>query len=76
MRIWVTEEDFNQYVDSIDDEFWVVGYVGIKKAGTSPAYIQKNGGDMRDRTADLFTASEALSQLSYAPKSLKLRLKI
>jgi hypothetical protein len=27
-----------------------------------------NGGDMRDRTADLFTASEALSQLSYAPK--------
>ena len=26
------------------------------------------GGDMRDRTADLFTASEALSQLSYAPK--------
>ena len=25
------------------------------------------GGAMRDRTADLFTASEALSQLSYSP---------
>lgn len=27
------------------------------------------GGAMRDRTADLFTASEALSQLSYSPTS-------
>ncbi len=27
----------------------------------------KNGGAMRDRTADLFAASEALSQLSYSP---------
>ncbi len=25
------------------------------------------GGAMRDRTADLFAASEALSQLSYSP---------
>ena len=29
-----------------------------------------NGGAMRDRTADLFTASEALSQLSYSPIKL------
>ena len=27
-----------------------------------------NGGAMRDRTADLFAASEALSQLSYSPE--------
>ena len=27
----------------------------------------KDGGAMRDRTADLFAASEALSQLSYSP---------
>ena len=27
----------------------------------------KIGGAMRDRTADLFAASEALSQLSYSP---------
>ena len=26
------------------------------------------GGDKRDRTADLLTASQALSQLSYTPK--------
>lgn len=30
------------------------------------------GGDMRDRTADLITASDALSQLSYAPKTVLL----
>ena len=28
---------------------------------------QKDGGAMRDRTADLFRAREALSQLSYSP---------
>jgi hypothetical protein len=32
--------------------------------------IWKFGGDMRDRTADLITASDALSQLSYAPKTI------
>ncbi len=30
------------------------------------------GGDKRDRTADLLTASQALSQLSYTPIILKL----
>tara|TARA_B100000482_G_scaffold187039_1_gene165295 strand:+ start:332 stop:484 length:153 start_codon:yes stop_codon:yes gene_type:complete len=30
----------------------------------------KNGGARRDRTADLNTASVALSQLSYSPKKL------
>ena len=29
--------------------------------------VNNIGGAMRDRTADLFTASEALSQLSYGP---------
>ena len=33
----------------------------------------KYGGAMRDRTADLFAASEALSQLSYSPACLKYR---
>ena len=31
------------------------------------ANVLKDGGAMRDRTADLFAASEALSQLSYSP---------
>ena len=30
--------------------------------------IQCSGGDEGDRTPDLLTASQALSQLSYAPK--------
>ena len=33
--------------------------------GWSPDF----GGDERDRTADLFVANEALSQLSYTPKT-------
>ncbi len=33
----------------------------------SQVRILKDGGAMRDRTADLFAASEALSQLSYSP---------
>ena len=32
----------------------------------------KNGGAMRDRTADLLRAKQALSQLSYSPNSRKL----
>ena len=32
------------------------------------------GGDKRDRTADLLRARQALSQLSYIPKSLQYRL--
>ena len=32
----------------------------------------KNGGAMRDRTADLLRAKQALSQLSYSPVSLNL----
>ena len=30
------------------------------------------GGDKRDRTADLLNAIQALSQLSYAPKTIKI----
>ena len=33
------------------------------------------GGAMRDRTADLFAASEALSQLSYSPAFIKQHIK-
>ena len=29
--------------------------------------IEENGGAMRDRTADLLNANQALSQLSYSP---------
>ena len=32
------------------------------------AFPAKNGGDKRDRTADLLNAIQALSQLSYTPK--------
>tara|TARA_R110001583_G_scaffold54837_1_gene167351 strand:+ start:1665 stop:1823 length:159 start_codon:yes stop_codon:yes gene_type:complete len=35
----------------------------------------KFGGAMRDRTADLFAASEALSQLSYSPACLNVLIK-
>ena len=30
-------------------------------------HVRKNGGAERDRTVDLLTASQALSQLSYSP---------
>ena len=30
-------------------------------------FKRKNGGAMRDRTADLLNANQALSQLSYSP---------
>ena len=38
--------------------------------------IQIFGGARRDRTADLNTASVALSQLSYSPKSRDARLRL
>ena len=34
-------------------------------------YFSLNGGDKRDRTADLLNAIQALSQLSYTPKYWK-----
>ena len=34
----------------------------------------KDGGAMRDRTADLLRARQALSQLSYSPKKLSTRI--
>ena len=43
--------------------------MSTKKPTQGRFFYKKFGGDMRDRTADLFTASEALSQLSYAPKT-------
>ena len=47
---------------------WTVGFMGMKKATLYPvaSYIH-DGGDEGDRTPDLLTASQALSQLSYAP---------
>ncbi len=33
-------------------------------------YVLKYGGAMRDRTADLLRAKQALSQLSYSPMTL------
>ncbi len=44
-----------------------------KNKKTGPSRKEKSGfygGDKRDRTADLLTASQALSQLSYTPKPL------
>ena len=45
----------------------------IKKALQTVAVpSSKVGGDKRDRTADLLNAIQALSQLSYAPKTIKI----
>ena len=45
-----------------------VGLMGMKKATGYPvAFWIHDGGDEGDRTPDLLTASQALSQLSYAP---------
>ena len=41
----------------------------LRVAKPPEARRAKGGGAMRDRTADLFAASEALSQLSYSPES-------
>ncbi len=47
---------------------WFVGLMGKKKATGYPvAFWIHDGGDEGDRTPDLLTASQALSQLSYAP---------
>ncbi len=45
---------------------------GVKKPppkeGGYIKHTQKDGGDKRDRTADLLNAIQALSQLSYTPR--------
>ena len=49
---------------------WVCGarYFGMKKdLRNSEGLFIHDGGDEGDRTPDLLTASQALSQLSYAP---------
>ncbi len=47
---------------------WFVGLMGMKKGHRiSDGLLNHNGGDEGDRTPDLLTASQALSQLSYAP---------
>jgi hypothetical protein len=38
------------------------------EAGFRPSWLQ-SGGDERDRTADLLVANEALSHLSYIPRT-------
>ena len=48
----------------------VLFYVKIKR--TRQSLILFNGGDGRDRTVDLLTASQTLSQLSYAPSTLNI----
>ena len=42
---------------------------GMKKALKHKCFKASCGGDKRDRTADLLNAIQALSQLSYTPKS-------
>ena len=47
--------------------------VGLRWGGAiskRDVHFFKDGGAMRDRTADLFRAREALSQLSYSPGAL------
>ena len=47
---------------------WFVGLMGMKKGTGYPvAFWIHDGGDEGNRTPDLLTASQALSQLSYAP---------
>ena len=47
----------------------------LKKLEKRPIFVEKqvflplDGGDKRDRTADLLNAIQALSQLSYTPES-------
>ena len=48
--------------------------MGTQKTATLGQTLCKFGGAMRDRTADLFAASEALSQLSYSPVSKRARM--
>ena len=44
---------------------------GLLNDYASPTTVPPvNGGAMRDRTADLLRARQALSQLSYSPKAL------
>ena len=43
-------------------------YLKIRKTAKNFRLRLFFGGDKRDRTADLLTASQALSQLSYTPK--------
>ena len=44
------------------------GWIGMKKGHRiAGALLDSHGGDEGDRTPDLLTASQALSQLSYAP---------
>ena len=53
---------------------WVCGarYFGMKKGlRNSEGLFIHDGGDEGDRTPDLLTASQALSQLSYAPMTRK-----
>ena len=38
-----------------------------------PENVEKSGGARRDRTADLLHAMQALSQLSYGPRCIKLQ---
>ncbi len=46
-------------------------FVGYKKTGHTalcgPGFVSGDGGARRDRTADLYNAIVALSQLSYGP---------
>jgi hypothetical protein len=44
-------------------------YCHKKSRVTSAFYYRKFGGDKQDRTADLLHAMQALSQLSYTPKT-------
>ena len=47
---------------------WIVAWTRMKKDLRFPeGFCIHDGGDEGDRTPDLLTASQALSQLSYAP---------
>ena len=46
----------------------------IKRRAISLCVSKQFGGDKRDRTADLLNAIQALSQLSYAPITIKIIL--
>ena len=47
-----------------------MGTKGLFEAGLRP--LPESGGGKRDRTADLLHAMQALSQLSYTPKYLRI----
>ena len=58
------------FFDFVDEEYHEAASFSKKRTQLALGPQQFDGGDEGDRTPDLLTASQALSQLSYAPKAV------